>query len=260
MNILDTIIAAKQKEIVVLQQNDYAFFEMQRNFKKASISLKQKIQTEKAVHLIAEFKRKSPSKGNINLAADLNKITNAYQTAGASAISILTDEPFFGGSNKDIIEVRDHIELPILRKEFIVHEIQLLEAKALGADIILLIAACLTPKQVKALAATAKQLGLEVLLELHTYDEQAHICNDVDFVGINNRNLKDFSVHLEHSINLRAAIGADFIAVAESGMRSVADISMLLNNGFDAFLIGEYLMQQANIENAISAIKNLYHA
>jgi indole-3-glycerol phosphate synthase len=257
MTILETILSTKQKEVASLKKYEYGHFEKSPFFEKKVISLKNEVVKKEAIYLITEFKRKSPSKGNINLTADINTITATYQNAGSSAISILTDTQFFGGSNEDITNVREKISVPILRKEFIIDEVQILEAKALGADMVLLIAACLQPNQVKELATFAKQLGLEVLLELHTQYELKHICNEVDFVGVNNRNLKDFSVSLDHSIVLRNEIGSDFITIAESGIKSADDVSLLFNQGFDAFLIGEYLMQQNDIDAAIRNLKSI---
>jgi indole-3-glycerol phosphate synthase len=257
MTILETILSTKQKEVALLKKYAYAHFEKSPFFEKKVISLKNEVVKKEAIYLITEFKRKSPSKGDINLAANINTITTTYQNAGSNAISILTDTQYFGGSNEDIINVREKISIPILRKEFIIDEVQILEVKALGADIILLIAACLQPNQVKELATFAKKLGLEVLLELHTREELNHICNEVDFVGVNNRNLKDFSVSLEHSIALRNEIGNDFITVAESGIKSADDVSLLFKEGFDAFLIGEYLMQQQDIDASIKNLKSI---
>jgi indole-3-glycerol phosphate synthase len=256
MNILENIIASKKIEVEQLYKKGFSFFEKSSEFKSPSFSLKQTIITFQT-NIIAEFKRKSPSKGNINLDADVNIITQQYQNFGASAISILTDKPFFGGSNADIINERKNINLPILKKDFIIDEIQILEAKAIGADVILLIASCLTKSEVKHLSAIAKNVGLEVLLELHHINEIDHLCTNVDFVGINNRNLKTFDVTLEHSIAMRTCIGNEFIAVAESGISSVTDVQLLHNAGFDVFLIGEYLMKQSNISEALTNLKNV---
>jgi indole-3-glycerol phosphate synthase len=166
-----------------------------------------------------------------------------YTAFGASGISVLTDHDFFGGSLDDLVAARDN-EVPLLRKDFMIDEYQLIEAKALGADVILLIAACLSPKEVKQLATEAKKLGLEVLLELHGEAELEHICDEVDLVGVNNRNLKNFEVDLQHSVRMAEKIGDGFIKIAESGINDVNNIRFLKQHGFEGFLIGEYFMKQ----------------
>jgi indole-3-glycerol phosphate synthase len=170
-------------------------------------------------------------------------VTRAYFGYGASGISVLTDLEFFGGSLDDLTAARDNT-IPLLRKDFTIDEYQIVEAKAFGADVILLIAACLTPQEVKTLSATARGLGLEVLLELHDESELDHICETVDLVGVNNRNLKDFKVDLEHSVRLAQKIDDRFIKVAESGINDVKNIHYLKQYGFKGFLIGEYFMKQ----------------
>jgi indole-3-glycerol phosphate synthase len=193
--------------------------------------------------IIAEFKRRSPSKGIINNRDSVEAVTKAYAAYGASGISVLTDHDFFGGSLDDLISARDN-GVPLLRKDFTIDEYQVLEAKAYGADVILLIAACLSTQQVKYLAGAAKKLGLEVLLEIHDESELGHICNEIDLVGVNNRNLKTFTVDLENSIRLAEKIGDSFLKVAESGINDVKDIHYLQQHGFKGFLIGEYFMKQ----------------
>jgi indole-3-glycerol phosphate synthase len=181
-----------------------------------------------------------------------------YAQNGASAISILTDEQYFGGTINDVLQVVGTIQTPILRKEFIIDEIQIIEAKAIGADLILLIAACLTPQQVLTLAKFAKTLQLEVLLEIHNEYELQHINEYIDFVGVNNRNLKDFAVNLDHSIALCNKIPEQFIKVAESGIGSATDINYLAKEGFNAFLIGEMLMKKNNPGLALQQLFNEY--
>jgi indole-3-glycerol phosphate synthase len=195
--------------------------------------------------IIAEFKRRSPSKGIINNAADVNKVTTAYVQGGASALSILTDEYFFGGSESDLLRARIH-EIPILRKDFIVDKYQLVESRAMGADVILLIAACLSPKEVRDLAAFAKELELEVLLELHGENELAHVCDEIDLVGINNRNLKTFEVDIERSLAMADKIPAGKIRIAESGISKIENIKLFREHGFKGFLMGEHFMKQAD--------------
>ena len=246
MNILEKIIA--QKKIEVEQRRDefpIAELEKQRYFNRQTLSLKKSLLDERKTGIIAEFKRKSPSKGIINDRDSVEAVTRAYFGYGASGISVLTDFEFFGGSLDDLVAARDN-SIPLLRKDFMIDEYQLIEAKAFGADVILLIAACLSPQEVKNLSQSAKRLGLEVLLELHDESELEHICDTVDLVGVNNRNLKNFEVDLEHSVRLAEKIDDKFIKVAESGINDVRNIHYLKQHGFKGFLIGEYFMKQAS--------------
>jgi indole-3-glycerol phosphate synthase len=213
-------------------------------FGKKGISLKKSLIEKSGI--ITEFKRQSPSKGIINDHSDILEVTKNYEKFGSSAISILSDKDFFGGSLDDISEVRKHISIPILRKDFMVDEYQFYEAKSAGADVILLIAANLSASQVQEFTALSHQMGLEVLLEIHDGSELKHINKDVDFVGINNRNLKDFKVDLEHSINLKNQLPDGILKIAESGIYSVEDFKYLKEKGFDGFLMGEYFMKTEN--------------
>jgi len=207
--------------------------------------LKKFLQDQSRTGIIAEFKRRSPSKGIINEKADVVEVTNAYTFNGASCLSVLTDEKYFGGSNEDLLKARVN-EIPILRKDFIVDEYQILEAKSIGADLILLIAACLSPAEVRNLASFAKNIGLQVLLELHTEEELDHICDDTEIIGVNNRNLKTFKVDIERSLRMAEKIPADKIKIAESGISTANDIVIFRQNGFDGFLIGEKFMKEEN--------------
>ncbi len=251
MNILDKIMEEKFYAVDKLKQTyTKNYFEQQPSFKQKSISLKNVFKENNDAHtvnVIAEFKRKSPSKGIINASASVKQVTLGYQKYGAAGISILTEENHFGGKNQDIIDVRKDIVIPILRKDFIMDEVQILETKALGADVILLIAACLSPKLVKQLSQFAQKIGLEVLLELHIEEELNHICDTVDFVGINNRNLKTFEVNLEQSVMMKNKIGKSFLTIAESGISSIGDINYLKKEGFDGFLIGELFMKNKQL-------------
>lgn len=244
MNILEEIIAYKRKEVEHRKQDvPVADLEQGRFFNRETLSLKEFLVKPRKTGIIAEFKRRSPSKGIINNKDSVEAVTKAYAAYGASGISVLTDHHFFGGSLDDLISARDN-GVPLLRKDFMIDEYQLIEAKAYGADVILLIAACLSPAEVKQLAASAKKLNLEVLLEIHTESELTHICSDVDLVGVNNRNLKTFEVDLEHSVQLAEKIDDSFLKVAESGINDVKDIHYLQQHGFKGFLIGEYFMKQ----------------
>lgn len=253
MNILEKIVAHKKGE-VAQRKNDWpvAMLEKERFFAREPFSLKKSLLDERTNGIIAEYKRKSPSKGIINNRDSVEAVTKAYLGYGASGISILTDLEFFGGSLDDLVAARDN-SLPLLRKDFMIDEYQLIEAKAFGADVILLIAACLSPDEVRTLSASAKKLGLEVLLELHDETELEHICDTVDLVGVNNRNLKNFEVDLEHSVKLASQIDDRFIKVAESGINDVANIHYLKQHGFRGFLIGEYFMKQESPMMAFKA-------
>lgn len=245
MNILDTIIARKRVEVAE-RKKERSITDLEKGpfFKKETLSLKQFIQDDTRTGIIAEFKRKSPSKGIINDRVTVEEVTTAYARYGASGISVLTDTDFFGGSLDDLLAATVN-EVPLLRKDFTIDEYQLVEAKAFGAEVILLIAACLTPAEVKSLAGVAKGLGLEVLLELHDESELGHVCSEVDLVGVNNRNLKTFNVDLEHSVRLAEQIGDGFVKVAESGISQVKNIQYLKQYGFQGFLIGENFMKEA---------------
>ena len=244
MNILEKIVL-KKREWVAQQKakNPVERLLDGANYRRTTISLLEKVKASNDAAIIAEFKRKSPSKGNIYEQADVVQVTTAYQKAGASAISILTDQEFFGGSDRDLIDARTHLNIPILRKDFIIDGYQVHEAKALGADVILLIAACLTTEEVKIFSELAKSLDLEVLLELHDEVELGHICSTVDFVGINNRSLKTFDVDIQRSLAMANAIPDSFCKVAESGINDPEQIKLFKSNGFEAFLIGEYFMK-----------------
>lgn len=256
MNILEAIIESKKIEVKerkattpveVLRQSEL--------YARSRFSLKQFLLDGNRTGIIAEFKRRSPSKGSINEAADVVEVTTAYANNGASALSVLTDELFFGGSTEDLIKARVN-QIPILRKDFMIDEYQLEEARAMGADVILLIAACLTPDEVKRLAAYAKDLGLEVLLELHAEEELEHICEETEVIGINNRDLKSFKVDIERSLRMAEHIPADKIKVAESGINSIENILLFKENGFRGFLIGENFMKEENPSAAFERFVN----
>jgi indole-3-glycerol phosphate synthase len=246
MNILQEIISYKRgevksrKETVPISELEKSFY-----FDREILSLKKSLTDGRRTGIIAEFKRRSPSKGIINDQADIVDVAQAYTENGASAISVLTDEKFFGGSSEDLEMARMNA-IPLLRKDFIIDEYQILEAKSIGADLVLLIAACLEPPEVKALSGFAKSLGLEVLLELHDQSELDHICDTVDMVGINNRDLRTFSVDIERSLAMAEKIPAEIIKIAESGIRTVDDIILFRQNGFKGFLIGELFMREAD--------------
>jgi len=256
MNILDQIIQQKRSEVED-RKKKVSISELEKGvyFDRATLSLKESLEKRNRTGIIAEFKRRSPSKGVINDQVDIIDVTTAYFESGASALSVLTDKNFFGGSDEDLVEARIN-QIPILRKDFIINEYQVTEAKSIGADVILLIAACLSPKEVKRLATFAKSLGLEVLLELHDERELEHICDETELIGINNRNLKTFEVNIEQSLIMGQKIPGDKIKIAESGISSVDDIMMFKENGFKGFLIGELFMKEADPTIAFAEFVN----
>lgn len=251
--ILEKIVLNKLDEVRLdREKRSLASLTKIKNFDAPCYVLRDFILDPARTGIIAEFKRASPSKGLINGTAQPSIISSAYAEAGASAISVLTDKVFFGGSTEDLEAVRAVNKIPVLRKEFIVDEYQILEAKALGADIILLIAAVLQPEAIYRFSALAQSLGMSVLLEVHNLKElEESICDTIDAVGVNNRNLKDFSVSLEHSHSLVSHIPDQFIKVSESGISDVNTIADLKKIGFQGFLIGENFMREENPELAI---------
>lgn len=244
MNILDKIIEHKRAEVAQRKEAaPVAKLESSPLFARQVLSLKQFLTDPSRTGIIAEFKRRSPSKGVINDQVDVVTVTKGYAAAGASCLSVLTDSDFFGGSSEDLQRARVN-EIPILRKDFIIDEYQIIEAKAIGADVILLIAACLTPEEVRRLAEFARGLGLEVLLEIHNQDELKHICEATEMVGVNNRDLKTFTVDIQRSIALGKMIPEGKILVAESGISKIETILHMKDAGFTGFLIGENFMKE----------------
>lgn len=245
MNILDKIIDRKKQEVAEAKSKiSVSQLKDSELFRRPTFSLKETIKTKSGI--ITEFKRQSPSKGIINDKVSPLEVVSQYEKFGASAVSILTDQDFFGGSFDDILSVRNNINIPILRKDFMIDEYQFYEAKSIGADTILLIASCLSPTQVSEFTELAHALDLEVLLEIHSEDELIHINKDVDFVGINNRNLKDFKVDLQHSVDLKNQLPNNIFTIAESGIYNEEDFRFLKEKEFDGFLMGEYFMKNEN--------------
>lgn len=247
-NILDKIVARKRIEIEKARSKTPVIrLEEAELFSRKCYSLRDFILNPSLSGIIAEFKRKSPSKGIINDKISVKKVTNGYAAAGASALSVLTDHTFFGGRKQDLLEARKVNDLPILRKDFMLDEYQIIEAKALGADIILLIAAILSPSEIQNLARLSKHLGMNVLLEVHNRDElNRSLCDELDAVGVNNRNLGDFSVSVQHSYDLVGQIPSQFLKISESGISNPETIRELRKAGFDGFLIGENFMKEAD--------------
>jgi indole-3-glycerol phosphate synthase len=209
--------------------------------------------TESPTGIIAEFKRKSPSKGWINSDADPTVVTPGYQKAGAAALSILTNTQYFGGSLDDVRAARPLVSIPILRKEFVVDEYQLFEAKEAGADAVLLIAACLSREECRSFARTARELGLETLLEVHSEAELDYLDADICVVGVNNRNLHVFKTDIQTSVDLAAKIPGEFTKISESGLSDPADIRSLRLYGYRGFLMGERFMKAADPAGELQA-------
>jgi indole-3-glycerol phosphate synthase len=252
MNILDQIIEYKRKEVEerkslypvkLLEQSIY--------FGTQPVSMKKYIQREDLTGIIAEFKRKSPSKGVINAYAPVERTTIGYMQAGASALSVLTDKPSFGGSNEDLTLARKYNFCPIIRKDFTIDEYQIIEAKSIGADAILLIAAVLTPEDAEQLCSFAHSLGMEVLLEVHDETElKMHREVGADLIGVNNRNLKTFEVSIDTSKRLAALIPDSAVKVSESGISDPSTIIELRKYGYEGFLMGENFMKHSHPEKA----------
>jgi indole-3-glycerol phosphate synthase len=219
-------------------------------FQTKPVSMKAYLRRPDKSGVIAEFKRKSPSKGWINQFANVADVTLGYMQAGASALSVLTDNNFFAGSFDDLKAARNENYCPILQKDFIVDEYQLIEAKSIGADTVLLIAAVLDKKQIKNLSDAAHKLGLETLVEIHSADELDKIPAVTDVVGINNRNLHTFEVDIENSIKLLNQLSTDMVKIAESGISNADEGANLKRMGFDGLLIGEQFM--ATIDPALA--------
>ncbi len=260
-DILEEIIAHKRIEIAAQEQNvPISFLEdlLEKNDDMAKVHSMKASLAASATGIIAEFKRRSPSKDWINRNADAKVIPASYQQAGASALSILTDEHFFGGGLRDIRAARPTVSLPILRKDFIISRYQLLQAKAAQADAVLLIAAALSKEECSTLACEAHKLGLEVLLEMHHEGELDYVNEYVDMAGINNRNLGTFHTDVENSFRMAEKLPADILKVSESGISNPQTVKLLRQEGFRGFLIGETFMKTANPGNTLSTfIKEL---
>jgi indole-3-glycerol phosphate synthase len=249
MNILDKIILDKRKE-VILKKSIIPIQQLEKSilFEAKTISMSANLRNSKS-GIIAEHKRRSPSKASINYDYTVNQVVTAYDNAGVCGISVLTDGKYFGGSLDDLLLAKASVKTPLLRKDFVVDEYQILEAKAFGADCILLIAAVLSPIEIQDLSKLAQSLGLEVLLEVHNLEElETSITTTVNMVGVNNRNLKTFEVNLENSIQLANKIPNEFVKVSESGISSIDAIKELQSYKYQGFLIGENFMKSDNIE------------
>lgn len=257
MNILQEIVQNKHEEVKLCKEvMPVELLEKEEYFNRKCFSLKYALKQGSGI--IAEFKRKSPSKGIINNNVSVETVTTGYIQAGASALSVLTDTIYFGGTLSDLVAARKANICPILRKDFIVDEYQVVESKANGADVILLIAEALEKEKIHALAGLAKQLGMEVLLELHSLQALEKISPLVDLIGVNNRNLSDFTVDISCSKELSKIIPDSFVKVSESGISSPDVVKELRMYGFSGFLIGENFMKKpdpvAECKNFISLL------
>ena len=218
--------------MIKTQSNNYNFLSRLKN-----------VSQDGSNPIIAEIKRKSPSKGNLDSKLDVKVLSKIYEDNGAACISVLTDEKFFGGNIRDLQLVKENVSIPVLRKDFIIDEYQLLESKYHGADCVLLIVACLEEKKLRLLLQMCKKLNLQALVEVHTLDEMhTALRNEAYLIGINNRNLKTFEVDIKNSITLRQQFDKDNVFVSESGIKSKKDIEKLKENNISVFLIGESLM------------------
>jgi indole-3-glycerol phosphate synthase len=253
-DILSEIVASKITEVADRKKvRSVAELEGTSMFSREPLSLRAFLKQPDRTGIIAEFKRQSPSKGVINATALVQDVTAAYARSGASGLSVLTDQQFFGGSMDDLQQARAVNNIPILRKDFVIDEYQIVEAKAIGADVILLIAECLSKEEVKHLAKFAHNLGLEVLLEVHSGEQLEKITPHTHLVGINNRDLKTFKVDLDRSMELLKQIPAGHSKIAESGMDDTDTIITLKKAGFDGFLIGEHFMKDENPGSAFES-------
>lgn len=240
---------SREKEIKPLN-----LLEKSPYFDSNCVSLKNTLTQKNSSGIISEFKRKSPSEGILNANAEVQKTTLGYVNAGASALSVLTETDYFQGAAEDLGLARKVNSCPILRKDFIVDEYQVIETKSLGADVILLIAACLTKQELKKLYELSKSFGLEVLFEIHSEEELEKLPGDDLIIGVNNRNLKSMQVDLKTSFDLADKLSKDFVLVSESGLRSAADILELKSVGYSGFLMGTHFMKTENPPKALSEL------
>ncbi len=259
MDILEKIVFDKRKE-VALRKSLIPVSQLENSvlFSRETTSLAKALKNS-TTGIIAEHKRRSPSKAVINHTLNVQDVASGYENAGVCGMSVLTDGKYFGGALDDLLLARAAVKMPLLRKEFIIDPYQIIEAKAYGADVILLIAAILTREEIKTFSELAKNLHLDVLLEVHNQEElHKSIMPSLDMLGVNNRNLKTFEVSLETSKKLSSLIPDDFVKVSESGISSIEAIKELQPYGYKGFLIGENFMKTDNPgKSATSFISNL---
>jgi len=260
--ILSEIVDYKKKEVSERRKQvslDSLMKSIERPVRKYSLC--NALQEKGCSGIIAEYKSKSPSAGVINNVSKVEEVTRGYVAAGATALSILTDSHFFGGSFDNLRTARKHNPCPILEKDFIVNEYQIYEAYALGADAILLIASILSCSQVESFSKLCKDLGMESVLEIHSRDEIDHVCPSVDIVGINNRDLRTFEVNMSNSIEIARYLSNNILKISESGINRAEDVKKLSRAGFNGFLIGSRFMKSPDpaesCRNFILEIKNI---
>ena len=249
MTVLDRIIEQKRSEINIAKQQ-LSVANLKKSIEENDFkhySLYKKLEKDQGFHFICEIKKASPSKGIIQADFDPLRQARAYTEGGASAISVLTDQRFFQGKLDDLLKVKTNIALPVLRKDFIIDEYQIYQAKAYGADLILLIARILNQSDIKQFFQLARQLKMEILLELSDKSELDKIPKDNPIIiGINNRDLSDFSVNIQKSLGMKEYIPPHLPVISESGIKGATDCRILQDHGFRGALIGESLMRSNN--------------
>lgn len=252
-NVLERIVEKKREEIAARKQVcPLEALREQVQGLPATRGFFDRLAAPGPIKLIAEFKRRSPSKGIIREGSTPSEIAKIYEANGATCMSVLTDEPFFGGTLDDLREARAAVDLPIIRKDFILDPYQLYEARLAGADAVLLIAECLDDHTLAALLVGAEELGLSALVELYDPENADRVvASGAKLIGVNNRDLRSFEVDLRHTLRMRERIPADRLLVGESGIRSRADVELLAEGGVDAILVGETLMVRADVDAAV---------
>jgi indole-3-glycerol phosphate synthase len=243
--ILDEILEEKKKTVAYCRfRLPFADLEKQASAAAAPRGFAKALRDAKGMACIAEFKRRSPSKGWIHRDADLVAVASAYQTAGAACMSVLTDTPFFGGNLADLRQARAAVRLPLLRKDFLIDPYQVVEARAAGADAVLLIVAALRDADLKGLLAETELWGMDALVEAHDAEEIARaVAVGAKIIGVNHRDLRTFEMNMELAVSMRPLIPPDRLVVAESGIRTHEDVQRMKKGGINAILVGETLMQ-----------------
>ncbi|MBD5287084.1 MAG: indole-3-glycerol phosphate synthase TrpC [Bacteroides sp.] len=248
-NILQTIASTKRREVEAMKAiipEDVMRRLAVESTTRIPLDMRSSLLT-KSPGIIAEHKRRSPSKGEISPMSDVEEIARMYAANGAAAMSMLTDTPYFGGSLEDLAVSRRVVpELPLLRKEFIVAPYQVYQARIYGADAILLIASMISGDEIRRFNDLAHSLGMQILVELHSYEELKSLPDDADIVGVNNRDLTSFSTDIDNSLRLIDTLPQRMVKIVESGIKTQEDMNRLHDSGFDAFLIGEAFMSTAD--------------
>lgn len=243
-NILDLIVSHKREEVRQrIELVPVKLLEQSIYFSTPVVSLSRYLNRTDKNGIIAEFKRKSPSKGEINAYASVEEVSIGYMQAGASALSILTDTDYFGGKNADLIEARKFNFCPILRKDFIISEYQIIEARSIGADAILLLASVLSREEIAQFTLFAQSLGLEVVIEIHEEGHLDKVHPSAEVIGVNSRDLRDFSVDIQRAHNIFSSLPTEMVRIAESGLTQAVTVADLYDAGYRGFLIGEAFMK-----------------